>query len=83
MNMQSMQRAESVHSAISGFLTKNTLLTVLVEKLDDYNSDVARRAETRTFKHVKSLDVAAASSSSHFLVTAARPTHPILHTFDI
>ena len=77
MNMRSTQRAESVHSAVSGFLTKSTLLTALVTKLDEYNFDVTRRAETRTFKHVRSLDAAAANCNSHFLVTAVRPTHLI------
>ena len=34
MNMQSTQRAESVHSAMGGFLTASGLLTTLAEKLD-------------------------------------------------
>ena len=72
MNMQSTQRAESVHSAMGGFLTASGLLTTLAEKLDVYK-DVARRAETRTFKHQKYLEAQAAASSGHDLVGVVGP----------
>lgn len=73
INMQSTQRAESVHSAMGGFLTASGLLTTLAEKLDVYNKDVARRAETRTFKHQKNLEAQAAASSGHYLVGVVGP----------
>ena len=77
MNMQSTQRTEAVHSAIAGFLDASTLLTDLATKLDTYNTDVARRAETRTFKHQQKLErTAEQCSSSHQLVSLASPPSP-------
>ena len=50
MNIHSTQRIESVHGAVTNILTANMLLTVLLSKLEAYNSDVASRAETRMFR---------------------------------
>lgn len=76
MNMQSTQRAEAVHSAISGFLTKSTLLVDLLRALDNYNFDVARRAETKKFKNVQALEEVAKNGGSQYLVTLVRPRPP-------
>lgn len=82
MNMQSTQRIEAIHSAVAGFLDASTLLTDLATKLDAYNTDVARRAETRTFKHQQKLEKTAEQCiSSHQLISVASPATHILNPF--
>jgi MULE transposase domain len=50
MGVHSTQRAEAVHSAISGFLSASMLLVDLLEKLDNYGCYVAEKGKSKMYR---------------------------------
>jgi uncharacterized membrane protein YgcG len=72
------QRTEAVNNAVKGYLSASMLLTNLVAKIDDYNRDVDRRADTRGFNLARR---AALSPPSPLLDSIRRIATP--YAFDI
>lgn len=70
MGMHSTQRIEAVHSAITGCIRANTLLTTLLPALESYSSHVASSAETRAFRHSR-LYLSAGKCNPHPFIDAA------------
>ena len=67
LGIHSTQRIESLHSHVMGYLRANMLLVNLVPALESFGSNVAIRAETRDYRHLR-LEQSARKMNAHPLI---------------